>query len=113
MSDDEEPKFIKPGDDPVLDHALDELRFDSGLYQRGEYDIFGRRRGLGRSAEEGQRPDEGDADGKAARPAAAAPVVVPAARKRARPKLKAWVAAGAVAAALAPVVIYATVWKPP
>src|SRR5580704_1684857 len=109
MSDEEKPKFIKPGDDPVLDGMLDELRFDSGLYHRGEYDIFGRRRGLDKAGEEGP----GAGDGDAAPPAAAAPVVAPATRGTARRRVKAWVAVGAVAAAIAPVAIYAAVWKPP
>jgi hypothetical protein len=47
------PKFMKPGDSPELDQALDRLRFDSDIYAPGEYDVFGRRRNL-----KGLRPSQ-------------------------------------------------------
>jgi hypothetical protein len=104
MGDEQDPKFMKPGDDPVLDHALNELRFDSGLYQPGEYDMFGRRRAMG----PGAKAPSGAAEGPESKPAAA-PVVTqapPEGRK------KMWAGVLAVVAAVGPVIVYATVWKP-
>src|ERR1700679_2498680 len=76
MSEDD-PKFMKPGDDPELDQALNELRFDSGLYDAGDYDMFGRRRATGGKPE--GAPAEGDlAPVPPAREAAEAPVAKPA-----------------------------------
>jgi hypothetical protein len=109
MSDDP-PKFMKPGDDPVLDRALEELRFDSGLYKPGEYDLFGRRRALGQKHDPKTPPPAEEPPAPVATPAATpAPAVAVAKPQR----LKLWVAAAAVLAALVPVLVYALVWKPP
>ena len=101
MSEEQDPKFMKPGDDPVLDRALNELRFDSGLYQRGEYDLFGRQRALGPGAE--------GAAGAAEEKPAAVPGAAPS-RAVGRKKIGAGVLA--VMAALVPVVVFSMVWKP-
>ncbi len=42
----EPPQFMKPGDSPELDRKLNQLRFDSDIYEPGEYDVFGQRRNL-------------------------------------------------------------------
>jgi hypothetical protein len=102
MSEDD-PKFMKPGDDPELDRALNELRFDSGLYKAGDYDMFGRRRATGRS--EGEPTAEGDERATQGHQASAA--------SRRWLRVKPWAAAGAVLAAIGPVVVYATLWGPP
>jgi hypothetical protein len=51
----EPPKFMKPGDNPELDQALNRLRFDSDIYEPGSYDVFGQRRNM-----KGLRPSQRD-----------------------------------------------------
>jgi hypothetical protein len=118
MSDDD-PKFMKPGDDPQLDRALNELRFDSGLYEAGEYDMFGRRRATGNKGPDGGAAEEG-APSPPAGEAAEAPVEKPAPRAPAPPpprparwrRPRWWEVVGGVCAAILPVIVFAKVWKP-
>lgn len=105
----EEPKFMKPGDDPILDRALNELRFDSGLYEAGDYDMFGRRRGLGRGRREENALGDSSANSPPV-PAVVTPSTPPAAEQRA---VRPLVAALAILSVIAPVAVYASVTHTP